>query len=71
MLVFETHRSGRLRRIDIHALPLGATLAHKLPQHDLYRELKKLGLPVAETDSHQSMCLVYGNWLQECAEAKP
>jgi hypothetical protein len=70
MLMFETHRFGRPRQIDVLNLPLGATLAHKLPQHDLYRELKKLGVPgIAETDSAQDLCLSYGNFLQVQAEA--
>jgi hypothetical protein len=71
MLEFHTHRFGKPRRIDVHNLPIGTTLAHQLPQHDLYRAMKKLGIPgIAETMSHQDLSLVYGDWLQSRAEAK-
>jgi hypothetical protein len=58
-------------RIDLHALPISGTLAHKVPQHDLYRLMKKLGIPgIAETMSHQDLSLVYGAWLQDRAADK-
>jgi hypothetical protein len=67
MLEFHTSKFGRPMRIDVHNLPIGKTLAHKLPHQDLHRELKKLGIPVSATDSHQDLCLVYGAWLQDRA----
>jgi hypothetical protein len=68
MLEFVTSRFGKPMRIDLHNLPIARTLAHRLPQHDLYREMKRLGIPgIAETMSHQDLSLVYGAWLQDRA----
>jgi hypothetical protein len=70
MLEFTTTRFGKPRRIDVHNLPIEKTLAHRLPQEDLYRSLKRLGIPgISPTMSHQDLSLVYGDWLQSRDEA--
>jgi len=71
MLEFHTHRFGRPMRIDLHNLPISNTLAHKLPQRDLYRLMKKLGISdISETMCHQELSLIYGGWLQNRAPDK-
>jgi hypothetical protein len=71
MLEFHTSKFGRPMRIDLHNLPIAGTLAHKLPQQDLYRAIKRLGVPgAAETMSHQDLSFVYGAWLQDRAADK-
>jgi len=69
MLQVNTFKAGKWRFIDLHDLPIGDTWAHKLPQPDLFRELKKLGLAVEPSFGWQQLATVYGNYLADKKEA--
>jgi len=69
MLQIITHKGTRSRTIDLHDLPIGDTWAHKLPQPDLFKQLKKLGLPVEPSYGWQQLATVYGNYLADKKEA--
>jgi len=70
LLVIESNKSGKWRQIDLHALPIGKTFAHKLTREDLYREAKLLGVPgIVESDGWQQIALAYGNFLHDQKEA--
>jgi hypothetical protein len=70
MLVFKTNRFGKPRQIDVHALPIGRTMCHKMTGPDLYAALEQLGVDgIERTMAHQDLSLRYGAWIQEQAEA--
>jgi hypothetical protein len=72
VLVFTTNRFGGVRRqIDIHALPLGRAMAHRMTGPDLYAAMEQLGIDgIDRSMGQQDLCLRYGAWIQEQAEEK-
>jgi hypothetical protein len=71
MLEIHTNKiDGKPRRVNLHDLPIAGTMAHVLSGRELYRELKKLGVPRIESwMGHQDLSLRYGVWLQQQEEA--
>jgi hypothetical protein len=70
MLRIDYVKGGRFRSIDLHDLPIGDTWAHKLPQPDLFRELKKLGVAGIEPSmGWQQLATIWGNALADRKEA--
>jgi hypothetical protein len=56
--------SKKERWIDCHQIPIDGTLAHKLPQMDLFKAMQKLGIPgIAPTMGHQDLSLILGDWI--------
>jgi hypothetical protein len=70
MLQINTYKDGKWRSIDLYDLPIGNTWCHKLPGPDLYKQLKKLGLPVEPSFGWQQLATVYGNYLADLKAAK-
>ncbi len=70
MLVIESNKSGKFRRIDLHSLRIGKTFAHKLNREDLYSECQQLGVPdIKPSDGWQQLALAYANWVLDKEEA--
>ena len=70
MLQINTFKSGKWRSIDLYDLPIAGTWAHKLPQPDLFRELKKLGVAGIEPSmGWQQLATIWGNVLADRKEA--
>ena len=70
MLQINRFENGKWRYIDLHDLPIAGTWAHKLTGPDLFKELRKMGLPVEPSHGWQQLALVYGNYLADKKEAK-
>jgi hypothetical protein len=61
---------GKFRRVDIHSLMIGDSLAHELSTPELHAALKKMGCPRISKDlGKQDVLFRYGVWLLERAEA--
>ena len=69
MLQVNKFQNGRWRNIDLHDLPIGDTWAHKLPGPDLFKELRKLELPVDRSMGWQQLATIYGNYLADKKDA--
>ena len=69
MLMVNKFQNGTWRNIDLHDLPIGDTWCHKLSGPDLFRELKKLRLPVEPSFGWQQLATVYGNYLADKKDA--
>ena len=55
--------------VDLHALPIAQTFAHKLAGPDLFIELTKLGVPgVTASQGWQQLAVAYGVWRAEQKE---
>jgi hypothetical protein len=51
-------------RLNIHALPLGGTLAHLMQRDELWRHLKGIGVPgIAPQSGHQELLVAYAKFL--------
>jgi hypothetical protein len=70
VLQINTFKNGQWRSIDLYDLPIGDTYAHKLPGPDLFKALKKLGLPVDPSFGWQQLATVYANFLADKKAAK-
>jgi hypothetical protein len=64
MLQYSVTKYGEpVQHFDLHALPVGGTLAHKLTGTDLYHELQKLGCPgIAPTDGWMDLAIKLARW---------
>jgi hypothetical protein len=63
MLEFVEFKAGKTIRLDLHALPIGDTFAHKLTGDDLYRKLVELKVPNISTSmGWQQLALTYARW---------
>jgi hypothetical protein len=69
MLTINTYKGNQLRSINLYDLPINGTWAHKLPGPDLFKQLKKLGLPVEPSFGWMQLATVYGNYLADKKEA--
>jgi hypothetical protein len=66
MLTINIYRGGQLRSLNLYDLLLpSGTYAHKLPGPDLFKELKKLGLPVEPSFGWMQLATVYANHLAD------
>jgi hypothetical protein len=58
------------QHLDLHALPVGGTFAHKLPGPDLYAELVKLGVPnIIPQMGWQDLAIAYAKWRNDPSAA--
>jgi hypothetical protein len=69
MLQIITRKGNVARTIDLHDLPIGDTYCHKVAGPDLFKLLKKLGLPVEPSFGWQQLATVYGNFLADKKDA--